>query len=312
MSQIVTITFNPCIDKSATVSKLIPEKKLSCSEPRFEPGGGGINVTRAIKKLGGKTIAIYPAGGYTGKFFNELLANEKIPSIIIDVENPLRENVIVLEESSNNQFRFGFPGAKLLQHEWEQCIDAIDKITDAEYLVASGSLPEGVPDDIFAKLAAISKKKNLKLVVDTSKAALKHAASEGVYLLKPNLAELSSLLGREELSLDEVSAAGKEVIARKFCEVLLVSLGERGAILFTKNKELKSSSPKVKRKSTVGAGDSMLAGFVLSLSQRKTFEDALRYSVACGTAATMNSGTELCNKKDADALFPKIVIEKQN
>jgi len=310
MSQIVTITFNPCIDKSATVSKLIPEKKLSCSEPRFEPGGGGINVARAIKKLGGEATAIYPAGGYTGKFFNELLANEKIPSIIIDVENPLRENVIVMEESSNNQFRFGFPGAELLQHEWGQCIDAIDKITDAEFLVASGSLPEGVPDDIFAKLATISKKKNLKLVVDSSKAALKHAVSEGVYLLKPNLTELSSLLGIKELNPDEVVAAGKEIIAKQFCEVLLVSLGEKGAMLFTKDKELKASSPKVEKKSTVGAGDSMVAGFVLSLSQGKTFEDALRYSVACGTAATMNSGTELCNKNDADALFPKIVIEK--
>jgi 6-phosphofructokinase 2 len=310
MSQIVTITFNPCIDKSATVAQLIPEKKLSCSEPRFEPGGGGINVARAIKKLGGEATAIYPAGGYTGKFFNELLTNEKIPSIIIDVENPLRENVIVMEESSNNQFRFGFPGAELLQHEWEQCIDAIDKITDAEFLVASGSLPEGVPDDIFAKLATISKKKNLKLVVDSSKAALKHAVSEGVYLLKPNLTELSSLLGIKELNPDEVVAAGKEIIAKQFCEVLLVSLGEKGAMLFTKDKELKASSPKVEKKSTVGAGDSMVAGFVLSLSQGKTFEDALRYSVACGTAATMNSGTELCNKNDADALFPKIVIEK--
>jgi 6-phosphofructokinase 2 len=309
MSQIVTITFNPCIDKSATVAQLIPEKKLSCSEPRFEPGGGGINVARAIKKLGGEATAIYPAGGYTGKFFNELLTNEKIPSIIIDVENPLRENVIVMEESSNNQFRFGFPGAELLQHEWEQCIDAIDKITDAEFLVASGSLPEGVPDDIFAKLATISKKKNLKLVVDSSKAALKHAVSEGVYLLKPNLTELSSLLGIKELNPDEVVAAGKEIIAKQFCEVLLVSLGEKGAMLFTKDKELKASSPKVEKKSTVGAGDSMVAGFVLSLSQGKTFEDALRYSVACGTAATMNSGTELCNKNDADALFPKIVIE---
>jgi 6-phosphofructokinase 2 len=215
-----------------------------------------------------------------------------------------------MEESSNNQFRFGFPGAELLQHEWEQCIDAIDKITDAEFLVASGSLPEGVPDDIFAKLATISKKKNLKLVVDSSKAALKHAVSEGVYLLKPNLTELSSLLGIKELNPDEVVAAGKEIIAKQFCEVLLVSLGEKGAMLFTKDKELKASSPKVEKKSTVGAGDSMVAGFVLSLSQGKTFEDALRYSVACGTAATMNSGTELCNKNDADALFPKIVIEK--
>ncbi len=197
MSQIVTITFNPCIDKSATAAQLIPEKKLSCSEPHFEPGGGGINVARAIKKLGGEATAIYPAGGYTGNFFNELLVKEKIPSIIVDVQNPLRENVIVLEESSNNQFRFGFPGAKLLEHEWEQCIDAIDQIVGAEYLVASGSLPEGVPDDIFARLAAISKKKNLKLVVDTSKAALQHAANAGVYMIKPNLTELSLVLGKK-------------------------------------------------------------------------------------------------------------------
>ena len=310
MSQIVTITFNPCIDKSATVPQLIPEKKLGCSEPYFDPGGGGINVARAIKKLGGEATAIYPAGGYTGKFFNELLSREQIPSIIIEAENPLRENVIVLEESSNNQFRFGFPGAKLLQHEWEQCIGAIDKIADAEFLVASGSLPEGVPDDIFARLATISKKKNFKFIVDTSKRALQHAANEGVYMLKPNLTELSSLLGRKELSLDEVAVAGKEIIAKKFCEVLLVSLGEKGAMLFTEDKELKVSSPTVEKKSTVGAGDSLVAGFVLSLSQGRTFEDSLRYSVACGTAATMNSGTELCNKKDADALFQKIVIEK--
>ena len=310
MSQIVTITFNPCIDKSAMVAKLIPEKKLSCSEPHFEPGGGGINVARAIKKLGGEATAIYPAGGYTGNFFNELLAKERIPSIIVDVENPLRENVIMLEESSNNQFRFGFPGARLLEREWQQCIDAIDEITDAEYLVASGSLPEGVPDDIFARLAAISKKKNLKLVVDTSKVALKHAANEGVYMLKPNLTELSSILGRKELTIGEVITAGKEIIAKKFCEVLLVSLGEKGAMLFTTDKDLKASSPKVEKRSTVGAGDSMVAGFVLSLSQGKIFEDALRYGVACGTAATMNPGTELCDKKDADALFQRIVIEK--
>jgi 6-phosphofructokinase 2 len=129
-------------------------------------------------------------------------------------------------------------------------------------------------------------------------------------MLKPNLNELSLLLDKKELSINEVSAAGKEFISKKYCEVLLVSLGGQGAMLFTKDNELKVSSPKVEKRSTVGAGDSTVAGFVLSLSQGKTFEQALRYSVACGTAATMNSGTELCNKKDADALFEKIVIEK--
>ena len=310
MSQIVTITFNPCIDKSAAVPQLIPEKKLSCTEPRFEPGGGGINVARAIKKLGGQATAIYPSGGYTGKFFNDLLTKENIPAIIIEIENSLRENVIVMEESSNKQFRFGFPGAKLSEQEWQQCIESIDKINNAEFLVASGSLPEGVPDDIFARLATISKKKNLKLVVDTSKAALRHAANEGVFMLKPNLNELSSLLGKKELSIEEVAPAAKEIIEKRYCEVLLVSLGEKGAMLFTQHDQLKVSAPKVEKKSTVGAGDSMVAGFVLSLSQGKNFENALRYGVACGTAATMQPGTELCNKKDADALYQIIAIEK--
>ncbi len=309
MSKIVTITFNPCIDKSATVPQLIPEKKLSCSEPHFEPGGGGINVARAIKKLGGEATAIYPSGGYSGKFFNELLAKEKISAIIIDVENPLRENVIMLEESSNNQYRFGFPGAKLLSHEWQQCIDAIDKINNAEFLIASGSLPEGVPDDIFARLAAISKKKNLKLVVDTSKGALKHAANEGVFMLKPNLNEMSALRGRKELSIEDVAAAAKDMIEKKNCEVLVVSLGEKGAMLFAQNQEVKVLPPKVEKKSTVGAGDCMVAGFTLRLSQGKDFKDALRYGVACGTAATMHPGTELCNKEDADGLYQRIVNE---
>ena len=311
MKHIVTITFNPCIDKSATVPQLIPEKKLSCSEPRFEPGGGGINVARAIKKLGGEATAIYPSGGYTGKFFNDLLSEEKIPAIVIEVKNPLRENIIMLEESSNNQYRFGFPGAKLLSHEWQQCIDAIDKINNAEFLVASGSLPEGVPDDIFARLATISKKKNLKLVVDTSKSALKHAANEGVFMLKPNLNELSSLLGSKELNINEIPEAAKEIIEKKYCEVLVVSLAEKGAMLFSQNKKITIFPPTVKKKSTVGAGDSMVAGFVLSLSEGKNLEDALRYGVACGTAATMNAGTELCNKEDADKLFQRISIAKE-
>ena len=310
MSKIVTITFNPSIDKSAAVPALIAEKKLSCSEPRFEPGGGGINVARAIKKLGGDASAIYPAGGYTGKFFNDLLAEQNIPSIVIKVENPLRENIIMLEESSNNQYRFGFPGARLLSHEWQHCVDAIEKINDAEFLIASGSLPEGMPDDIFATLATISRKKNLKLVVDTSKAPLKHAANAGVFMLKPNLTELGSLLGKTEINSKEAAAAAKEIIQKKNCEVLVVSLGEKGAMLFAHDQALKAVPPKVEKKSTVGAGDSMVAGFVLSLSQGKNFEDALRYGVACGTAATMNPGTELCNKKDADMLSQRIDVEK--
>jgi 6-phosphofructokinase 2 len=311
MSKIITITFNPCIDKSASVARLIPEKKLYCSEPKFEPAGGGINVARAIKKLGGDPIAIYPAGGYTGQFFNNLLAKENVPAIVIEAEHPMRENVIVLDESTNNQFRFGFPGAKLNEQEWQKCLDAIGDVTDAKYIVASGSLPEGVPDDIFARLAAIAKKKGLRLVADTSKEALQQAATEGVYMLKPNLGELSLLIGKNELTAAEIPAAGREIISKGKCEILVISMGEEGAILLTSDTEFMVKTPAVKKRSTVGAGDSMVAGIILHLSKGKTIKEAFLYGVASGTAATLNAGTELCHKKDVDELYNQLVSEYQ-
>jgi 6-phosphofructokinase 2 len=311
MSKIITIAFNPCIDKTASVKKLIPERKLYCSEPKFEPGGGGINVARAIKKLGGEPVAIYPAGGYTGQFFNDMLKKENVPFVAIEAEHAMRENVIVLEEDSNNQFRFGFPGAKLNEHEWQQCLDAVNEIDDAKYIVASGSLPEGVPVDIFARLAAIAKKKNTRLVVDTSMEALRQAAEEGVYMLKPNIGELSMLIGKRELGLEEVAKAGKEIISKESCEVLVVSLGEQGAILITNDSEFTVTPPGAKKKSTVGAGDSMVAGIVLQLSNGKNIQEAFLYGVASGTAATMNAGTELCHKKDADELYFQLVSQYQ-
>ncbi len=307
MSRIVTITFNPCIDKTTSVNKLIPEKKLHCHEPTFEPGGGGINVARAIKKLGGEAIAIYPAGGYTGQFFNHMLHKEEVPIIVIDIENPMRENVIVLEEDSNNQFRFGFPGAKLNETEWKKCLGEIERMDDVRYVVASGSLPEGVPNDIFARLAAIAKNKNVKLIVDTSDGALQLAAEEGVYMIKPNIGELVWLIGKNELTIDEVPAAGREIIAKGNCEVLVISMGEDGAMLFTKDTEFIVKPPYVEKKSTVGAGDSMVAGIVLQLSRNKDIREAFLYGVASGTAATMNAGTELCHKHDVDKLYAELL-----
>lgn len=303
MSIIVTITFSPCIDKSTSVSKLVPEKKLTCSSPKLEPGGGGINVARAIKKLGGEGTAIYPAGGYTGKFFTQLLQKENISSIVIDSFSHTRENMIVLDESCNQQYRFGMPGTLLLENEWQQCLQAIINMPGLKYIVASGSLPPGVPLNIYGNIAMIAKKKNAKLIVDTSGEPLRHAAEEGVYLLKPNIGELSALCGKKELRPDEVQAAAEEIIEKGKCEVLVVSMGAAGAMLVTKDFAQTIVPPPAERKSTVGAGDSMVAGIVYSLSIGKNIFESVQYGVACGTAATMNAGTELCKKEDADTLF---------
>jgi 6-phosphofructokinase 2 len=306
MPAIFTLTFSPCIDKSTSVPQLIPEKKMKCSQPKSDPGGGGINVARAIKKLGGKATAVYPAGGYTGQAFNKLLADEKVPVVVIASENETRENIIVLEEEKNKQYRFGMPGTKLLENEWKECLHAIEKAKDIEFIVASGSLPAGVPDDVYAQLAVIAKKKKAKLVVDTSGEALKQALNEGVYLLKPNLGELGSLTGKEYLKPDEAEQAAKEIIEKGNCEVIVVSMGSKGAMLVTKKIVTTVIPPYVEIKSTVGAGDSMVAGIVYALSQGKGLEEALQYGVASGTAATLHPGTELCSKEDTDKLFAGI------
>ena len=306
MSKIVTVTFSPCIDKTTTVPDLIPEKKLRCSSPTLQPGGGGINVARAIKKLGGEAIAVYPAGGYTGKYFNALLEKENVPVIIIESKNETRENIIVVEESKNKQYRFGMPGTELTEDEWQQCLTAIEKREGIEYIVASGSLPPGVPLDIYARLAIIAKRKNAKLVVDTSGEALKHAVDEGVYLIKPNLGELASLAGVENIDEYQIVSLGKEIIKKGSCEILVVSMGEKGAMLITKNVNHHFLPPQVERKSTVGAGDSMVAGLVLGLSKQQSLPEVLKYGIACGTAATMNPGTELCKKEDVEMLIQKM------
>jgi len=306
MHSIITITFNPCIDKSTSVAALIPEKKLKCASPKFEPGGGGINVARAIKKLGGDVTAIYPAGGYTGKFFTQLLEKEGINIIGIETANHTRENLIVLDESTNQQYRFGMPGQLQNEKEWQECLEAIDKMKDVEFIVASGSLAPGIPMDIFGRIAVIAKKKNAKLVVDTSGEALKQAVEKGVYLLKPNLGELSSLVGKEEIDIEMVIPVAREIISKGQSEIIVVSMGPAGAMLVTKDESLHIVPPPVKRKSTVGAGDSMVAGIVLSLAGNKSLKEAVQYGVACGTAAIMNSGTELCKPADVDRLYTAI------
>lgn len=303
MANIVTITFNPCIDKSTCVPSLIPEKKLQCSVPKLEPGGGGINVARALRKLGEDAIAVFPSGGYTGKFFNHLIDLENITCKIIEIKNETRENIIVLDQSINAQYRFGMPGSELSEAEWTACLQAVEEINNIEFIIASGSLPPGVPVNIYARLAEMAKRKSAKLIVDTSGEALKEAVKKGVYLLKPNMGELAYLAGKDKLLPEDVATVSKEIIEKGLCEVMVISMGMAGATLITKYSTDIITAPGVTRKSTVGAGDSMVAGIVFFLSLGKSLLEAAKFGVACGTAATMNPGTELCRKEDAFRLY---------
>jgi 6-phosphofructokinase 2 len=306
MKKIITLTLNPALDKTISVEQLVPEKKLRSSFSQVEPGGGGINVSRALHKLGGNSEAVYLSGGYTGKHFEELLTNEGVVSVALPIKGDTRENFVVVEDSSNKQYRFGMEGPEVTEPEWQQALKYITEQPGIAYIVASGSLPPGVPSNFFAQLAVIAKQKNARLIVDTSGAALKDAVDEGLFLIKPNLEELGSLYGKEKLWQTEILAAARSIIQNGGCEVMVVSLGKEGAILITKDQELQVKPPDVTVHSTVGAGDSMVGGMLMALSKEWSLEDVLYYGIAAGTAATMNHGTELCKKEDTERLFAKM------
>lgn len=306
MAQIVTITFSPCIDKSATVQELIPEKKLYCSNPTSEPGGGGINVARALHKLGQQATAVFPSGGCQGELLKRLLQREGVSCIPTHCENETRENLIILERLTNKQFRFGMPGAALLENEWQSCLTQAETVADDGFIIVSGSMPEGVPLTVFDRLNDIAAMKRSKLVVDTSGESLKYAASSGAFLIKPNLGELSTLAGVGKIAMNNTAEVARKVLEQYPCEIIVVSLGPDGAMLVTDSECYRATPPEVERKSTVGAGDSMVAGIILYLHLGKSLREALNYGVACGTAATMSAGTGLCRSADVEHLYPLV------
>ncbi|HWZ21844.1 MAG TPA: 1-phosphofructokinase family hexose kinase [Cytophagaceae bacterium] len=311
MKSIYTLTLSPAIDKSTIVEHVVPEHKLRCSEAKFEAGGGGINVSRAIKKIGGDSVAVYTKGGSTGDLLQKLLNLEFINQLPVECINWTRENFTVVETSSNQQFRFGMPGARLFDREWKKCLEILaDPSRKIDYIIASGSMPEGVSDDFYTRLAIIAKEKKAKLILDSSGSTLKAALEEGIYLLKPNTKELGELVGKELVNIKEQEEAAQEIIKSGKIEILVVSMGASGAMIVSKEGVHHISAPPVKKRSTVGAGDCMVAGLVWSLSQGMSPQDSLRYGIACGSAATMNTGTELCKKEDVEELYNWMKNEK--
>ncbi|WKN41317.1 1-phosphofructokinase family hexose kinase [Tunicatimonas pelagia] len=301
---ILTITFSPALDKSTQVNGIKPDSKLRCEAPHYDPGGGGVNVSRAIRKLGGNSRCLYVAGGPTGDKLENMLTEAGVEQHRIHCQSWTRENFVVVDTLHEHQYRFGMPGDPLSETEWEQIRKEIKaQLPSADYVVVSGSLPPHSPVTIFAEVARWAKEQNVRCIVDTSGEALLRAAEEGVYLLKPNLGELSALAGQEKVVGLEQEKLARQLINNGKCEIVVVSLGPRGAMLATADTIEYVAAPTVRKKSTVGAGDSMVGAMVLQLSQEASLLDVVGYGVAAGTAATMNEGTTLCHQEDVERLY---------
>ena len=299
---IVTLTINPSLDKSTQFTGLIAEQKIRCKPPRYDAGGGGINVSKAISRLGGDSLCVFSSGGSPGIKLEELVQKEGIEIKTISTQNWTRENLVALDTNTNSQYRFCFPGASISDLEKETIIQTVQQLKP-KYLVASGSLNEGLATDFYQKIADLAKATGTKLIVDTSGEALKKVLEKGVYLVKPNIGELAKLIGVERLETNEVEVAARKLIEKGSAEIVVVSLGAQGAVLVTATQTEFVPAPNVVKKSTVGAGDSMVGAMVWALSLNKSLKEVVQWGVACGSAATMNEGTQLFKLEDAKRLF---------
>lgn len=299
---ILTVTLNPCIDKSTRLEKLKPDSKLRCTEVVNEPGGGGINVSKALQKLELSSVALFPAGGYNGNMLCSLLKDQGILFHAVDTKVETRENWIVLETAQNEQYRFTFPGRAVEQETITTLIDHIRSFSPAN-VITSGSLPPGLPDYFYGLVVKTAKSVGAKTIVDTSGPALQALKGKGAYLIKPNIGELCKMLNVEWLDKEEVVAASRQAINDGFAEIIAVSMGHKGAWIISREENYFATAPEVPKKSTVGAGDSMVAGMIYMQRQNRSLKEVIAFGVACGSAATMNEGTQLFRKEDAMHLY---------
>jgi len=308
---IVTITINPAIDIFVNVERVEPTKKLRCSAPKRDPGGGGINVARVAHRLGGSVAAIYPIGGAIGKLLQRLVEREGIDSVVTPSHVETRENFTAYEEATGEQYRFVLPGSALHKAEWEACLDKLATLPDKpKIVVASGSIPPGVPEDFYARVARLAKKFGAKMVIDTSGLGLKEALAEGVTLIKPNLAELNEFVGTPLGRDDECIAAARKLIADKRVEIVALTLGDAGALLITAQHVWRAAPMHIEVVSAVGAGDSFLGGMVAALAAGRKLDQAFRTGIAAGSAAVMSPGTELCREEDVRRLLHEVRISE--
>jgi 6-phosphofructokinase 2 len=310
-SRILTLTLNPSVDVSTATEKVVPEHKLRCTTARVDAGGGGINVSRVVHELGALTLAIFPKGGNTGALLAEKLAERGVPLAPVESRAQTRMCFNISESSTGQEFRLVLPGVPMQPEELAACQERVEaQLPDADVLVASGSLPEGVPEDIYARLAERVRARGGKVVLDTSGPALRLALGTGLYLVKPSRREFSELVGEKLPDVRSLAAACRKVHRAGAAEIIVVSMGGEGAVLTSSSGQWLAVPPTVEARSAVGAGDSFVAAMTLSLLRGEAHDVALAWGTAAGAAALLTPGTGLCIRRDVERLRSQVKVDR--
>lgn len=311
MPDILTVTMNPAVDLATATPEVRPVHKLRCAVPQRIAGGGGVNVARVLHRLGAPVMALVTSGGATGAHLQALLAADGVAMRAIGVTGETRENLTVTDESSSQEYRFVMPGPRLSAGEWQACLDAVSALSPAPaWVIASGSLPRGVPEDFYARLARCVRSCGSRMVLDASGPSLAAALEEGVFLVKPSLRELRELTGHSLGQPSEWIAAARELVAQGRAAQVALSLGGQGALLATREGVWTAPGLPVKVAGTVGAGDSLLAAMVWALDAGMPSSEVLAAGVAAGSAATECGGSHLVGRGGMLALMQQVAVSR--
>lgn len=308
MPALITLTLNPALDLATTTDHVAPTHKLRCGPVQRFAGGGGINVARVLHRLGADVCAWALAGGAAGTQVRQLLAAEGVPTLLQPISGDTRENFSVVETTTSQEFRFVLPGPTLQASEWQACLDALATHTPPpRWLIASGSLPPGTPDDFYAQLARAASGRGVRVAVDTSGPPLAAALQAGVALVKPSLRELRDVMQKPLEHAADWCTAAQSLVHSGAADIVALSVGEQGAVLATREGVWQAPALNVPATSgTTGAGDCFLATLVWALDRGDAPAEALRWGVAAGAAALLHPGTTLARADDVRRLVRSV------
>lgn len=313
MAQILTITLNPALDLSSDAPAVLPDRKLRCTEPLIQPGGGGVNVSRAVARLGGESQVLLAYGGFTGEALVSMLIDEGLAPVSLGVEHPTRHSFSVRDASNGQQFRFMLPGPS-----WtvEDCARArrsiLDALTPGDLVVPSGSLPPGVPLDFFLDLNDEIAASGGRMILDTSGVMLAHAAESGagLFTLRMDLAEARELSGRALLRIEEVAAFTRELRASGAAEIVLVGAEAHGTVIASSTWCGITRPPAVIPVSKIGAGDSFVGAYAQALARDESPVVACAWGTAAAASAVTAAGTDLCRADETTQFFGEVVRQE--
>jgi 6-phosphofructokinase 2 len=300
--RIVTLTVNPALDMAAEATTVRPVHKIRTFGQHYDAGGGGINVARVVKELGGDTLSLFAAGGATGRMIEQMLTEACVPWKCVPLSSTTRISLTVREQSSGLEYRFVPEGPTLDAADGDRILAALAALR-AQWVVASGSLPRGLPIDFYARAAKLAAAQGAKFALDTSGEALKASLGSGIDLLKASLGEFESIVGQEIRNPVSQADHARDMVRAGSARMIALTLGRDGALLATADRVVRLPAFAVTERSAVGAGDSFLAGLVLGLAQERTDHCALRLALATAAAAVASAGTARVSRSSVDALL---------